>query len=259
MPGFTVYPAIELRGGAALKYESVGVGTRANRAEVIAYAKEFEAQGAEFIHLFNLDGPFTVGEAEHSGSVLAGAQRNLEALMLLAKQIKTPLQFGGGVRDADGLKRLVQLGAKRVALGDAAMRDPAMVKAALAFNADAVVVAINVKDGIAVGQEWVRDNSKLRPEELAAELKKAGVQHVIYQDANAESGAQNPNFLGAGRVGAAGVDVIMAGGISSLAQIRQCAATPGIAGVLVGKAIAQGKFTVKQAIETGAAGFKERK
>jgi len=259
MSGFTVYPAIELRGGAALKYESVGMGTRASRADAINYAKEIEANGAQFIHLFNLDGPFTVGEAEHSGSVLAGAQRNLECLMLMAKQVKVPLQFGGGVRDADGIKRLVQLGAKRVALGDAAMRDPAMVKAAVAFNADAVVVSINAKDGIAVGQEWVRDNHKLRPEELAAELKKAGVKHVIYQDASAESTGQGPNLIGAARVAAAGVDVIVAGGITSLVQIRQCAATPGIAGVLVGKALAQGKFTVKQAIETGAAGFKERK
>lgn len=259
MSGFTVIPAIELRGGAALKYESVGVGTRANRADAITYAKEIEAQGATLIHLFNLDGPFTVGEAEHSGSVLAGAQRNLETLMLLTKQVKTPLQFGGGVRDVDGLKRLIQLGAKRVALGDAAMRDPAMVRAAVDVNADAVVVSIAVKDGIAVGQEWVRNNHKLRPEELAAELKKAGVKHVIYQDANAEATGAGPNIIGAARVGAAGVDVIVAGGITALAQIRQCAATPGIAGVLVGKAIAQGKFTVKQAIETGAAGFKERK
>ncbi|MBE7493129.1 MAG: hypothetical protein HS108_15415 [Planctomycetes bacterium] len=259
MSGFTVIPAIELRGGAALKYESVGVGTRANRADAAAYAKELEAQGATWIHLFNLDGPFTVGEAEHSGSVLAGAQRNLETLMLLTKQVKTPLQFGGGVRDLDGLKRLVQLGARRVALGDAAMRDPALVRAAVAFNADAVVVSINAKDGIAVGQEWVRDNHRLRPEDLAVELKKAGVKHVIYQDATAEATGAGPNIIGAARVGAAGVDVIVAGGITTLAQIRQCAATPGIAGVLVGKAIAQGKFTAKQAIETGEAGFKERK
>lgn len=259
MSGFTVYPAIELRAGAALKYESTGMGTRASRVDAVAYAKELEAQGATTIHVFNLDGPFLIGETEHSGSVLAGAQRNLEAVMLMAKQVKVPLQFGGGVRDLDSIKRLFQMGVKRVALGDAAMRDPAMVKAAVALNADAIVVSVNARDGIAVGQDWVRDNPKLRVEELAAQLKAAGVAHVIHQDANAEAAGQGPSLIHAARMGATGLDVIIAGGVTSLAHVRQCAATAGVGGVLIGKTLAQGKFTLKQAIETATAGFKERK
>src|SRR5262245_34640331 len=103
MSGFTVYPAIELRGGMALKYENAGMGTRASRADAVAYARELEAQGAECIHLFNLDGPFNVGAAEHSGSVLQGAQRNLEALTMISKAVKVRLQFGGGVRDGEAV------------------------------------------------------------------------------------------------------------------------------------------------------------
>jgi phosphoribosylformimino-5-aminoimidazole carboxamide ribotide isomerase len=259
MSDFLVIPAIELRAGMALKYENVGMGTRAARADPVAAAQELVDQGAQWIHLYNLDGPFDVSEAEHSGSVLQGAQRNLDAVMMMSRRIKTPLQFGGGVRDGGGIKRLLALGAKRVALGEAAMRDPAMAKAALKAHGDAVLISINAKDGVAVGQEWVRDNPKLRAEELAAHLKEAGAKTVIYHDAAAEAAGQGPAVMYASRVGKAGVDVLVAGGIASLAHIRQCAATPGIAGVLAGKALAQGKFTLKQALETATEGFKERK
>jgi phosphoribosylformimino-5-aminoimidazole carboxamide ribotide isomerase len=134
-----------------------------------------------------------------------------------------------------------------------------MAKAALKAHGDAVLISINAKDGVAVGQEWVRDNPKLRAEELAAHLKEAGAKTVIYHDAAAEAAGQGPAVMYASRVGKAGVDVLVAGGIASLAHIRQCAATPGIAGVLAGKALAQGKFTLKQALETATEGFKERK
>lgn len=259
MSGFTVIPAMELRAGMALKYENVGMGTRASRADPVALAQEFEREGAQCIHLFNLDGPFDVSEAEHSGSVLQGAQRNLDALMMMGKRVKVPIQFGGGVRDGGGIKRLLDLGAKRVAFGEAAMRDPALARSVLKAHGDAVVISINARDGVAVGQEWVRDNPKLRAEELAAHLKQAGAKTLIYQDASAEAAGMGPPLIHAARVGKAGVDVIIAGGIATLAHLRQCAATAGIAGVLVGKAIAQGKFTVKQALETAAEGFKERK
>ena len=75
MSDFLVIPAIELRGGMALRYESTGMGTRANRVEPVGFARKFVEAGARMIHVFNLDGPFIVSGAEHSGSVLAGAER----------------------------------------------------------------------------------------------------------------------------------------------------------------------------------------
>lgn len=258
MSTFTVYPAIELRGGMGLRYESVGMGTRANRVDPVKLAQEFEKAGATFIHIFNLDGPFLVGESEHSGSVLAGANKNLEVLEAMAKSVKTPLQFGGGLRDINSIIKVLSLGIKRVALGNSAMRNPELVRQAVKLNPDSIVVAVDGKSGMAVSQEWVKVKD-MRVEELARHIRTAGVQHFIYQDVLSDAGGQGPALEGAKRIGELGIDVIAAGGVSELEHIKAAAATRGVSGVLVGKAFAQGKFTYRQALEAAAAGLKERK
>jgi phosphoribosylformimino-5-aminoimidazole carboxamide ribotide isomerase len=258
MSTFTVYPAIELRGGMGLRYESVGMGTRANRVDAVKLAKEFEAAGATFIHVFNLDGPFLLGESEHQGSVLAGANKNLDVITEMAKAVKTPLQFGGGLRDINSVMKVLSLGIKRVALGNAAMRNPDLVRNAVKLNAESIVAAIDGKNGMCVSQEWVKVK-EMRVEELARHMKTAGVKHFIYQDVQSDALGQGPAIEGAKRIGELGVNVIAAGGVTELEHIKACAKTAGIGGVLVGKAFAQGKFTYKQAVEAAENGLKERK
>ncbi|MCC6151495.1 MAG: hypothetical protein IT461_14690 [Planctomycetes bacterium] len=257
MSTFNVYPAIELRGGMGLRYENLGMGTRANRVDAVRLAKEYEKAGAPLIHLVNLDGPFLVGESEHSGSVLAGANKNLEVIAEIAKGVKTPLMFGGGLRDLNSIMKVLSLGIKRVALGNAAMRNPELVRNAVKLNADAVVAAIDGKNGMCVSQEWVKVK-EMRVEELARHMKTAGVKAFIYQDVQSDAGGGlvlDP----AKRMGELGVEVIIAGGVNQLADIRACAAIKGVTGALVGKALASGTFTYAQALEAAAAGLKERK
>jgi phosphoribosylformimino-5-aminoimidazole carboxamide ribotide isomerase len=258
MESFTVYPAIELRGGMGLRYENLGMGTRANRVDAVKLAKEFEKAGAAFIHIFNLDGPFLVGESEHSGSVLAGANKNLDVIAEIAKSVKTPVQFGGGLRDINSIMKVLALGIKRVALGNAAMRNPELVRNAVKLNADAVVAAIDGKNGMCVSQEWVKVK-EMRVEELARHMRTAGVKNFIYQDVQSDAAGGGPALEGAKRIGELGVNVIAAGGISTLDDIKACAKTPGVSGALVGKAFAMSTFTYAQAIEAAAAGLKERK
>ncbi|MCC6464726.1 MAG: hypothetical protein IT463_05240 [Planctomycetes bacterium] len=258
MPDFTVYPALELRAGAALRYESVGMGTRATRADAVQLAADLVAQGAGALHIYNLDGPFLVGAAEHSGSVVAGAERNLEVIGNLTKAVSAPVQFAGGVRDLTSLKMVLALGVKRVVLGDAAMREPELVKAAVAAHGDAVVVSLSVRDGQVPHQGWIAD-PKARAEEVAKLLVQAGVKRLIYQDVNADASEAGPSLVTASRIGALGAEVIVAGGIANLAHVRGCAAASGVAGVVVGKPLLLGKFTLKQALEIAATGLKDRK
>lgn len=257
MSTFTVYPAIELRGGMGLRYENLGMGTRANRVDAVKLAREFEKAGAAFIHIVNLDGPFLVGESEHSGSVLAGANKNLDVIAEIAKSVKAPLMFGGGLRDINSIMKVLSLGIKRVALGNAAMRNPELVRNAVKLNPDAVVAAIDGKNGMCVSQEWIKVK-EMRVEELARHMKTAGVKHFIYQDVQSDAGG-GLQLEPAKRMGELGLDVIVAGGVNELADIKACAATPGVTGALVGKAFAMGKFTLAQAVEAAAAGMKERK
>lgn len=257
MSEFKVIPAIELRGGMALKYESVGMGTRANRVEPVGLAKEFAEAGATILHLYNLDGPFIVSGAEHSGSVLAGAERNLTVMGEIARHLKIPVQVSGGIRDIESFKQVTQLGIQRACLGSAAMRDPALVKTALQHEPEAVTVFIDVKDGHVVSQEWIKD-TQVTPGALAETLHDAGVRHLIYQDVAADATDVGPKVNNAAEIGAMDVDLIVTGGVKSLKHIRKVAAVRGTDGVMVGKPLLMGEFTYEQAVEAAQQGLKER-
>ncbi|MCB9894560.1 MAG: hypothetical protein H6839_08930 [Planctomycetes bacterium] len=254
MSDFLVIPAIELRGGMALRYESVGMGTRANRVEPIGFARQFVEAGARMLHVYNLDGPFIVSQAEHSGSVLAGAERNLTVMGEMAKTLNVPIQVSGGIRDFESFKMITRLGIQRAAIGSSAMQDPSLVAACVAENADAAVVYIDAKDGRLVSQEWIKD-AKASVADVAAKVREAGVKHFIYQDVAADAAGNGPRAADAAQVGA---DVIVTGGVQTLDHIKAAASVSGVSGVLVGKPLMQGEFTLQQAEEYAKAGFAAR-
>lgn len=258
MSDFQVIPAIELRGGMALRYEQVGMGTRANRVEPVGLARRYVQEGARMLHLFNLDGPFIVSTVEHSGSVLAGAERNLSVVAEIAKELKVPIQLSGGVRDLESFKQVIGMGVSRACIGSAAMRDPMMVRQAVGINADALVIYLDTRDGRVVGQEWVPD-PKISISGLASHIKEAGVKHFIYQDIAADAANAGPRCAPAGAVGSLGVSILVTGGVHTLDHIREVAATAGVSGVLVGKPLGLGAFTFAQAQEAAKAGLAQRK
>jgi phosphoribosylformimino-5-aminoimidazole carboxamide ribotide isomerase len=257
MTNFSVIPAIELRGGLALRYESVGVGTRAVRVDPVALAREYVAAGAPMLHVYNLDGPFIVSAVEHSGSVLAGAERNMTVVGEIAQTVNVPVQLSGGVRDVESFKLVTQLGVQRAAFGSAAMRDPAVVKQAIAVNPGAVLVFLDIKDGRPVGQDWVA-NPKASVADVAAAMFEAGVRRFIYQDIDAEAAGAGPHAPEAAAVEALGAEVIVSGGIGTLDHVRAAAAIKGAAGVIVGKPLALRTFSYKQALEAARAGLAAR-
>jgi phosphoribosylformimino-5-aminoimidazole carboxamide ribotide isomerase len=257
MNDFLVIPAIELRGGMALRYESTGMGTRANRTEPVGFAKRFVQSGAKMLHLYNLDGPFIVSTIEHSGSVLAGAERNLTVMSEIARTVGVPVQVSGGVRDLESFKQVTKLGVQRAAIGSAALHDPALVAAAVKVAANSLVVFLDVKDGRLVSQEWVK-SPKATIVEVATKIRDAGVKRFVFQDIGADASGDGPNLAAASAVGALGVDVILTGGVHSLDHIKAAAATENIAGVLVGKPLMVGEFTLEQALEYAKAGLAAR-
>ena len=254
MSDFLVIPAIELRGGMALRYESVGMGTRANRVEPVNFARSFVEAGAKMLHVYNLDGPFIVGQAEHAGSVLAGAERNLTVMGEIAKTLNVPVQVSGGIRDFESFKMITDLGIQRAAIGSSAMHDPLLVAACIADNAEAVVVFLDVRDGRLVSQEWIKD-PKAPIADVAAKIREAGVKHFIYQDVGADASGTGPRVREAAQVGG---NVIATGGVQTLDHIKAVASGEGISGVLVGKPLMQGEFSLQQAEEYAKAGLAAR-
>jgi phosphoribosylformimino-5-aminoimidazole carboxamide ribotide isomerase len=257
MSDFLVIPAIELRGGMALRYESTGMGTRANRVEPLNFAKKFVQAGAKLLHLYNLDGPFIVSTIEHSGSVLAGAERNLTTMGEVAKTHKVTVQVSGGVRDLESFKQVIKLGVQRAAIGSSAMQDPALVAACVKVSADGLVVFLDVKGGKLVSQEWI-PGAKATTVEVAKKIRDAGVKRFIYQDIGADASGTGPKLADAAAIGALGVEVLVTGGVNTLDHIKQAAATEGIAGVIVGQPFMMGEFTYEQALEYAKAGLAGR-
>jgi phosphoribosylformimino-5-aminoimidazole carboxamide ribotide isomerase len=257
MSNFHVIPAIELRGGLGLRYEFIGVGTRANRVDPVEMAKEYAAAGAPLIQVYNLDGPFVVSSMEHAGSVLAGAERNLTVVGEMARALSVPVQLSGGIRDAESFRIVSQLGVQRIAIGSAAMRDPVLVRQAVEINADALVVFVDVQSGRVVSQSWV-DAPNASVTDVAEALKDAGVRHIIYQDVAADAAGTGPRAQDATGAGEIGLNVMVMGGVQTLEHIRAVAATKGISGVIVGKPLSLGEFTYAQAVEAAQEGLKAR-
>ena len=243
MNDFTIYPAIELRGGMAIQYEQTAMSTRASRVKPLEFAKMFADQGATMLHLYNLDGAFRVNEAEYGGSLLAGAESNLNVIKELHENLGIPVQLSGGVRDYESLKMVLDMGAKRVALGTAGMRDPALVKQALKENADSVIVYLDCRGGRAVTNEWVKEGT---PEalEVGKALFDAGVKHVVYQDTEAETSGIAVALPHASAVGKLGLNVVISSGVHSAEDVKTAANAEGVSGVLVGKPLTTGATTV---------------
>ncbi len=257
MSEFAVIPAIELRGGLALRYESVGMGTRTNRVDPIALAREYAAAGAPLIHVYNLDGPFIVSGMEHSGSVLAGAERNLTVVGEMAQSVDVPLQFSGGVRDVESFKIVTQMGVRYAAFGSASLGDVNSIRQALALNADAVVAFLDVKRGRPITREW-GGKPAADVATLAGLLRDAGVKRFIYQNVDADAAGAGPAADNAPSLAQLGVEVVLTGGIQTVDHVRMAAATPGATGVIVGKPLAMRSFSYGQAVEAARAGVSGR-
>ena len=131
-----LYPAIDIRGGQAVRllqgdYER----ETAYDADPVDAATRWAGEGAEFLHVVDLDG------------AKAGAPRNLEAVRRIAAAVECPIQVGGGLRDADSVAAVLEAGAERVVIGTAALRDPDFLAAALEDHAERIVVSVDARDG----------------------------------------------------------------------------------------------------------------
>lgn len=231
-----VYPAIDLRGGQVVRLRE-GDPQRQTvfSSDPVAIAKKWVDQGAQWIHMVNLDGAFSV--ANDNGAVL-------EAVAKLGVNV----QFGGGLRTLDDVERSLTQGAARVVLGTLAVRQPDAVReAVLKWGSDKVCVALDARDGRVTTEGWqqITDND---PISLGLTMARIGVQHVLFTDVKRDGSLIGCNISGTIALAqATGLRVIASGGVSSLDEIRRLRAG-GAAGVVIGMALYEGKLTLAEAL-----------
>jgi len=225
-----LYPAVDIEGGRVARSTSA--------ADPLAAVRQFAHDGARWVHVVDLDRAFGKGE-----------NRDLTRRLLAESAVR--IQVGGGLTTEAAIAELVDWGATRVVIGTAAAVDPALVARLLArYGAARLAVGIDARDG-RVAARGSDVTLALTPLELARRVCSEGARTVIYTDAARDGSLAGPDVDGARAIAAlgegGGLDVIVSGGVASLDDLRRVRAA-GLAGAIVGRALHEGLFTVREAL-----------
>jgi phosphoribosylformimino-5-aminoimidazole carboxamide ribotide isomerase len=240
-----VFPAIDLRAGQVVRLAQ-GDPRRQTvySTDPAAVARRWQATGAAWVHVVNLDGAFS----RDGGPGEAAAEANLEALRAIASAGTLQVQFGGGLREADSLRRAFDLGVRRVVLGTATLENPALVDWALErYGPERVAAGIDARNGQVRVRGWA-EQAQISAEALGRRLREQGVEWCVFTDIERDGVGAGVNVGAAAALAqAAGLRVIASGGVGGLADVRAvCAA--GLAGVIIGRALYEGHIDLKEAL-----------
>lgn len=240
MTSFTIYPAIDLRHGRVVRLEQGDPRRQTSfHDDPLFVAQSWIAQGARWLHVINLDGAF-----EQAG------RENWEILPELTR-LKAKIQFGGGLRTGGDIERAFTLGVTRVILGTAAVEDPQLVAAAIRrYGAQRVTVALDARAGQINVRGW-QSQSTLSLLDLARQLLPLGLRTVIHTDIGRDGLLTGLNVSASAELARqTGLEVIASGGLATLDDIRRAKnqADPRLAGVIIGRAIYDGRVDLSQAI-----------
>ncbi len=234
-----LFPAIDLKDGLAVRLEQ-GDMARATvfHRDPAEQAKSFATQGFEHLHVVDLDGAF------------AGRPMNAAAVERILAAVKMPLQLGGGIRDRATIAGWLGKGVSRVIIGTAAVRDPALVKAAAKEFPSRVAVGLDTRDGKVAVEGWA-ETSQLSALDIARRFEDAGVAAIIYTDVARDGMLKGLNLDATiALADAVSIPVIASGGFASLADVRALLEPRAkkLAGAIVGRALYDGRLDAAEAL-----------
>ena len=231
-----IFPAIDLYGGKAVRlYKGDYAQMTVYHDDPLAVAREFEACGASFVHMVDLEG------------AKSGGMPNFETVRRVAQQTGLFVEVGGGVRDMQSVDRYLRCGVSRVILGTAAVHDEAFLCRALATYGEKIAVGVDIADGRVATHGWTQ-TSQYSCEAFFEKLQQLGVKTIICTDISRDGAMRGTNRALYGALSARyRVDIIASGGVSSLDDIRALRAL-NLYGAIIGKAYYTGAVDLKEAI-----------
>ena len=237
---FTLLPAVDVADGQAVRLVQGEAGTETSYGDPLEAALAWQRDGAEWIHLVDLDAAFGKGS-------------NRELLAAVVGKLDVQVELSGGIRDDESLEAALATGARRVNLGTAALEDPEWTSKVVAKYGDRVAIGLDVRITEAghrlAARGWTRDGGDLW--EVLDRLDRDGAARYVVTDVSKDGTLKGPNLELLSEVAArTDAPVIASGGVSSLDDLRALSAlaTDGVEGTIVGKALYAGAFTLPEAL-----------
>jgi phosphoribosylformimino-5-aminoimidazole carboxamide ribotide isomerase len=240
-----VIPAIDLKGGRCVRLtEGREASAKVYDRDPLEVARAYEKAGARLIHVVDLDGAF-----------LGAASANLQIIKRINGEVSIPLEVGGGLRSLADIEFILRdVGARYAILGTVAVEQPDLLKEALAAFGDAIVVGIDARDGQVATRGWTAA-TRVDAIELACEVAGLGVGRIIYTDIARDGRLKGPNLETTREIARrSAARVTASGGVGSLEDIARVAELTGdgVDSVIVGKALYENRFTLKQALKAAS-------
>lgn len=235
-----IIPAIDLKDQKVVRYTKGRLNKKVYSDDPVSTALEWQRQGARFLHLVDLDGAMT------------GRQKNIRVIRDIIKAIKIPVEVGGGIRGLEAARKTLDRGAKRVILGTRAIEDPDFLKKAITrFGRDKIILGLDTR-GEKIGLQGWKKSSKISFPAFLGNLEQTGLKTVIYTDISRDGTLRGIDLRNVNKIlKASPFRTIISGGVSSLADIKKLRRlkNPNLEGVIIGKALYENRFTLKEAIE----------
>ncbi len=237
-------PAVDVADGQAVRLVQGEAGSETSYGDPLTAAMAWQEAGADWIHLVDLDAAF-------------GRGTNRELLAEVTGKLDVQVELSGGIRDDDSLAAALATGARRVNIGTAALEDPEWCDRIISQYGDRVAIGLDVRGRTLAARGWTKEGGDLY--EVLERLEQAGCERYVVTDVTKDGMLQGPNLdLYRDLCDRTDKPIIASGGVSSLDDLRALSTlvADGVEGVIVGKALYAGAFTLTEALELTRGGDK---
>jgi len=235
-----VIPAVDIKNGKCVRlFQGRMDSETVFSDDPAAMAKRWEDEGAEFIHIVDLDG------------AIEKSPQNLGSIRKIINSVDAQIQVGGGIRNERTIRMFLEIGVKRVVMGTEAIRNPKLVKNACKEFPGQIVVGIDARNGWVAIEGWTK-TTQIKAVDLAIQFEDSGVAAINFTDIHRDGMQTGPNIEETRRLAeAVNIPVVASGGISSIEDIQNLMPleTVGVVGVIIGRALYSGRLKLKEAIE----------